>query len=113
MALARCLQSVHSPYGQSHASLGRALRYTLFVSTLATPPALQKSGFRRLWVSLLALFHEVIGALFAVLSLAWLNAAFRGWTRDVAHWLIATTVGLALLFLFLSITSFRRARKIQ
>jgi hypothetical protein len=83
------------------------------VSTVATSPGLPKSGFRRLWLALRALFHEVTGALFAVLAFAWLNAALRGWTRDVAHWLIATTVGLALLFLFFSITSFRRARKIQ
>jgi ABC-type uncharacterized transport system permease subunit len=83
------------------------------VSTVVTTPALQKTGFRRLWVSLLALFHEVTGAMFAVLALAWLNSAIRGWTRDVAHWLIAMTVALALLFLFFSVTSFRRARKIQ
>lgn len=89
------------------------MRYTQFVSSAANPPALQKSGFRRLWISLRALFHEVTGALFAVLALAWLNSALRGWTRDAAHWLIATTIVLALLFLFFSVTSFRRARKIQ
>jgi cobalamin synthase len=83
------------------------------VSIAATSPALRKGGFRRLWVSLRALFHEVTGAMFAVLALAWLNSALRGWTGDVAHWLIAITVALSLLFLFFSITSFRRARKIQ
>jgi hypothetical protein len=74
---------------------------------------MQKGGFRRLWLSLRALFHEVTGAIFAVLALAWLNSALRGWTRDVAHWLVAATIALALLFLFFSVTSFRRARKIQ
>ncbi|GAC1623991.1 MAG: hypothetical protein PVS2B2_18380 [Candidatus Acidiferrum sp.] len=93
--------------------MSQALRYTHFVFTAAASPAIQKSGFRRLWVSLRALFHEVTGAIFAVLALAWLNSALRGWTRDVAHWLIATTVALAVLFLFFSITSFRRARKIK
>jgi hypothetical protein len=88
------------------------LRYTRFVSSSATSPAIGKSGFRRLWLSLRALFHEVTGALFAILGLAWLNSALRGWTRDVAHWLVATTIALALLFLFFSLTSFRRARKI-
>jgi len=89
------------------------LRYTHFVSIGATSSSLNKAGFRRLWISLRALFHEVTGAIFAVLALAWLNSALRGWTRDVAPWLIATTMCLALLFVFFSITSFRRAHKIQ
>ena len=113
MTLGCCLQSVHSPNGQCSASSSTTLRYTQFVSIAATSSSLNKTGFRRLWISLRAFFHEVTGALFAVLALAWLNSALRGWTRDVAPWLIATTVGLALLFVFFSITSFRRARKIQ
>jgi hypothetical protein len=58
------------------------------------------------------LFHEIVGALFAVLALAWLNAAFRAWTRDVARWLIGIAVSMALLFVFFAVTSFRRARRI-
>jgi len=58
------------------------------------------------------LFHEAIGAVFAVLALAWFNAAFRAWTRDVAPWLMAIAVFLALLFVFFAVTSFRRARKL-
>lgn len=72
----------------------------------------QQGGFRRFWRALRQLFHEMVGAVFAVLSLGWLNAAFRAWTRDVARWLIAIAVGMALLFVFFAITSFRRARKI-
>jgi glycerol uptake facilitator-like aquaporin len=72
----------------------------------------QQSGFRRLWRVLRQLFHEVVGALFAVLALAWLNAAFRAWTRDVARWLIGIAVSMALLFVFFAGTSFRRARKL-
>jgi glycerol uptake facilitator-like aquaporin len=72
----------------------------------------QQSGFRRLWRVLRQLFHEVVGALFAVLALAWLNAAFRAWTRDVARWLIGIAVSMALLFVFFAVTSFRRARKL-
>lgn len=52
------------------------------------------------------------GAVFAVLALAWLNAALRAWTRDVARWLIALAVSVAALFLFFSVTSFLRARKL-
>jgi multisubunit Na+/H+ antiporter MnhB subunit len=58
------------------------------------------------------LFHEVIGAIFAVLALGWLNSALRAWTRDVAHWLIAVVIVVSLLFLGFAITSFRRARQL-
>jgi hypothetical protein len=73
------------------------------------PPKL--GGFQRFWRALKQLFHEVIGATFAVLALAWLNLALRSWTRDVAHWLIAAAVGVAALFLFFAVTSFRKARQ--
>jgi hypothetical protein len=72
----------------------------------------QQGGFRRLWRVLKQLFHEVTGAIFAVLALGWLNAAFRAWTRDVAGWLIGLAVAVALLFLFFAVTSFRKARKL-
>lgn len=76
------------------------------------PPPPQLRGFRRLWRVLKQLFHEAIGAVFAVLALGWLNIAFRAWTRDVAHWLIGVSVGVALLFVFFAVTSFRRARQL-
>ena len=72
----------------------------------------QQGGFRRFWRALKQLFHEMVGGVFAVLALAWLNAAFRAWTRDVAHWLIAIAVAMALLFVFFAVTSFRRSRRI-
>jgi hypothetical protein len=78
----------------------------------AASTAQQQGGFRRLWRVLRQLFHEVVGALFAVLALAWLNAAFRAWTRDVARWLIGIAASMALLFVFFAVTSFRRARRI-
>jgi len=55
----------------------------------------------------------VTGAVFAVLALGWLNSAFRAWTRDVAHWLIALAVCVAGLFAFFSVTQFSRARRIR
>ena len=72
----------------------------------------QQGGFRRFWRALKQLFQEIVGGVFAVLALAWLNAAFRAWTRDVAHWLIAIAVAMALLFVFFAVTSFRRSRRI-
>jgi type IV secretory pathway VirB2 component (pilin) len=84
------------------------------MSTVATaaPAPQQRGGFRRLWRVLRQLFHEITGAIFAVLALGWLNAAFRAWTRDAAPWLMAIAVVVALLFVFFAVTSFRRARKL-
>ncbi len=80
-------------------------------ASAATAPQ-QRGGFRRLWRVLRQLFHEITGAVFAVLALGWLNAALRAWTRDVARWLVGVAVAMALLFVFFAITSFGRARKL-
>ena len=72
----------------------------------------ESRGFQRLWRVLKQLFHETVGAIFAVLAFAWLNLAFRGWTRDVAHWLIGVSIAVALLFIFFAVSSFRRARQL-
>jgi hypothetical protein len=77
----------------------------------ATAPS-QQGGFRRFWRALRQLFHELIGAIFGVLAFAWLNAAFRSWTRDAARWLIGVAVAVAILFVFFAVSSFRRARKV-
>jgi len=58
------------------------------------------------------LFYEAVGALFAILAFAWLNMALRAWTRDLAHWLIAVSIAVALLFVFFAFSSFRRARSL-
>jgi hypothetical protein len=84
------------------------------MSTAAGAPAAtaHQGGFRRLWRVLKQLFHEVIGGIFAVLALAWFNAALRAWTRDAARWLIGIAIAIGTLFVFFAITSFRKARKI-
>jgi len=81
-------------------------------SGASSVPAPPQGGFRRLWRSLKQLFHEIIGAVFAILALAWLNNAFRAWTGDTAHWLIALAMLVAAIFTFFAVSSFRRARKI-
>jgi sulfite exporter TauE/SafE len=58
------------------------------------------------------LFHEVIGAMFAVLAIGWLNSAFRAWNRDVAHWLIALAIAVAGIFVLFAVSSFRRSRQL-
>jgi len=69
-------------------------------------------GFQRLWRALKQIFYEAVGAIFAILAFGWLNSAFRAWTRDVAIWLIGVAIGVALLFVFFAVSSFRRARSL-
>jgi NhaP-type Na+/H+ or K+/H+ antiporter len=76
------------------------------------PGAPSPRGFRRLWRVLKQLFYEAVGAMFAILALGWLNSAFRAWTRNVAYWLVAVSVAVALLFVFFAVSSFRRARSL-
>jgi glycerol uptake facilitator-like aquaporin len=84
------------------------------MSTAANSAASRASqgGFHRFWRAMKQLFHEVIAGVFVVLALAWFNAAFRAWTRDVTPWLIGVAVAVALLFVFFAVTSLRRARKL-
>jgi len=79
------------------------------VSSQAPP----RRGFRRFWIALKQLFHELVGGLFAVLALFWAQTALRAWGRDAAHWLIATAAFLAVLMAVFSYTSFRLARRVQ
>jgi len=79
----------------------------------ATPRQPQSGGFRRVWRTLKQLLHEVVGGIFAVLSLMWFNLAIRAWTRGAtAHWIVGIAFAAAILFLIFSVTSFRRARKL-
>jgi len=95
-----------------------ALRYTaamagaMITSASAPQNAPPVSGFRRFWRTLKQLFHEVAGAVFALLALIWLNYTLRAWTHDVAHWLVALAAIVAAVFVFYAISSFRRARKL-
>ena len=78
----------------------------------ATTTSTSQGGFRRLWRALRQLFHEIVGAVFTVLAVGWLNAAFRAWTRDASRWLVALAVAVAGLLVFFAVTSFRFARKL-
>jgi hypothetical protein len=73
----------------------------------------EASGFRRLWRVARQLFHEMVGATFAVLALAWANAAFRASRLDVAYWLISTAALVALIMAAFAWTSFRSARRVR
>jgi cell division protein FtsW (lipid II flippase) len=76
------------------------------------PRSPEPTGFRRLWRVLKQLFYEAVGAAFAILAFAWLNYAFRAWTRDAALWLIGVIIAFALLFVFFAVSSFHRARSL-
>jgi hypothetical protein len=84
------------------------------MSTAASiaPRSPKQRGFKRLWRVLKQIFHETVGAIFAILALGWFNSAFRAWTRDVAYWLIDVSVAVALVFVFFAVSSFRRARSL-
>jgi len=68
--------------------------------------------FHRFWRAVKQLFHEVTGAMFAILALVWISKAFRAWTGDVARWLIALAIVIAAIFTFYAISSFRRAQEL-
>jgi len=72
-----------------------------------------RGSFRRFWLALKQLFHELVGGLFAVLALFWLESAFRAWSRDAAHWLVGTAAFLAVLMAVFSLSSFRLARRVE
>ena len=114
----RCLQVVHrplvqeGPQGQGRAGCG-ALRFRNMATTEAVGGAPPRAGsFARLWRTLKQLFHELVGAVFAVLALAWVQSAVRAWTRDGARWLVATAFFVAAVMAVFSFTSFRRARRV-
>jgi ABC-type Fe3+ transport system permease subunit len=71
-----------------------------------------RGGFARLWRTLKQLFHELVGAVFAVLAFAWVQSAIRAWTRDGARWLVAMAFFVAAVMAVFSFTSFRRAKQI-
>jgi len=77
-----------------------------------TPPG-QKRGFARFWLTLRQLFHEVVGGLFAVLALAWLQSAIRAWTRDVSRWLLFAAIAVTILLAAFAWSSFRRSRQLR
>jgi hypothetical protein len=79
--------------------------------TVAPQPP--RKGFRRFWLALKQLFHELVGALFAVFALFWTQNAIRAWSMDAAHWLVGASAFLAILMAVFSYTSFRNARRVE
>ena len=72
-----------------------------------------RHSLRILWRAARELFHEVTGAVFFILALAALQAAWRAWLRGAAHWLVGMTAGYALLMIFFGVMSFRDSRRVR
>lgn len=83
------------------------------MATAAQASTNEVRGFRRLWRVLRQLFHEMTGAVFAILALAWARAAFVSYSRDAARWLTGMAVAVAALMALFAWTSFRRSRRVQ
>lgn len=79
----------------------------------ALPPVAQKRGFRRFWLALRQLFHELVGAVFGILALIWVQNSLRAWVRDIPRWVVVLSLGLAVLMLAFAWSSFRRARQLR
>jgi hypothetical protein len=58
------------------------------------------------------LFHEITGAVFAVLAVAAVSSAVRAWENGTAKWIAALPLAYAMLMVYFSVTSFRSARRV-
>jgi hypothetical protein len=68
---------------------------------------------RVLWRAARELFHEVTGAVFFILALAAMQAAWRGWRNGAAHWLLGLSCGYAVLMIVFGLLSFRDSRRVR
>jgi len=72
-----------------------------------------RSFLRVFWRAAREVFHEVTGALFFVLALAAVQAAWRSWERGAGRWLVGMTAGYALLMICFGVWSFRDSRRVR
>ncbi len=71
-------------------------------------------GFlRTVWRVGRQLFHEITGAMFLLFAFAGASGAWREWHRGAAQWLIAVTIGFALMMAAFAVASFRSARRVR
>ena len=72
-----------------------------------------RHSLRVLWRAARELFHEVTGAVFFILPLAAIQAAWRAWHRGAGQWLMGMSAGYALLMIFFGVLSFRDSRRVR
>jgi glycerol uptake facilitator-like aquaporin len=69
-------------------------------------------SFRAFWRVARQLFHEAVGAFFALFAVYGVIAAWRQWKGHPVVWLIAFSIAYAIAMVAFSVASFRRARRI-
>ncbi len=69
-------------------------------------------GFSRTFARIARqVFHETTGTVFFLFALAAGVAAWREWHKGSAQWLVALSVGFALMMAAFGVASFRSARR--
>ena len=69
--------------------------------------------FRTLWRLARQLFHEVTGALFAVMALAMGLSAVRNWRSGSPRWTVYLAGAFAALMAFFAVAAFRSSRRVK
>jgi hypothetical protein len=72
-----------------------------------------RHSIRILWRAARELFHEVTGAVFFILALAGLQAAWRAWHNGAHKWLVGMSGSYALLMILFGVLSFRDSRRVR
>jgi hypothetical protein len=79
-------------------------------------PALRKSArvtLPILWRVTLQLFHEMVGALFALFAFFGVMSAWRQWKNHPIPWVIGFALGYAVMMAAFSFLAFRSAGRVR
>ena len=72
------------------------------------------SGFLRTLVRIARqVFHETTGAIFFFFAVVGGVTAWREWQKGSAQWLVALTIGFALMMAAFGVAAFRSARRVR
>ncbi len=66
-----------------------------------------------LWRATRQLFHEITGALFALLAVMGTTSAWRLWQDEAESWRIGVTAGFATTMAAFAVLCFLRARRVR
>lgn len=69
-------------------------------------------SLRAWWRVARQLFHEAVGAFFALFAVYGVVAALRAWRVHSVRWIAAVAVAYTLMMVVFSVAAFRRARQI-